>query len=169
MNRISSNSTSDIVVKVSFFILLAFQGVLAQNAATQTVMLQVRELNKIDLVGGALTLQIKNVGQDANSLDPAVDASTKLLWTTNGDSRKIDVASDATSGKFVLRIQAQQISPGAGTAEPEVTLSDNAPHDLILGVQRTAGSCTVRFTARSSAEQGTGSESHLITYTITGC
>ncbi len=137
------------------------------RTTTQVVMLQVREINKIDLVGGAVTLQLSDASGDR--IEDAVDASTKLLWTSNGDDRKIAVASNVTSPRFVLRIQAEQLSPGSGIAEPEVTLSDKAPHDLILGVHRTAGGCTLKFTAASGPEEGRGLESHLITYTITGC
>jgi hypothetical protein len=132
-------------------------------------MLQVRELNKIGLIGGPLTLRIGSLSEDALKPDVAVNASTKLLWTSNGDNRKIAVASNITSPRFILRIRAEQLSPGAGIAEPEVTLKDNEPRDLILEVRRSAGSCTLKFTAAADAEQGVGSESHLITYTITGC
>ena len=68
----------------------------------------------------------------------------------------------------MLKIEAEKSGPGVGIAEPEVTLSDNAPHDLIVGVERSSGTCTLRFTAVANVEQGIGSEMHLITYTITG-
>ncbi len=170
MKMIQHDRTPDVAIKLLLFFLLVLQRVAAQDAtATQTVMLQVQELNKIDLVGGSLTLQINRIDDAARGPNPAVDVSTKLLWTSNGESRKIAVASDVTSSRFVLKIQAERLSPGSGVAKPEVTLSDNEPHDLILGVQRAAGSCTLKFTALANAAEGTGLESHLITYTITGC
>jgi hypothetical protein len=163
------NITLDIVIPLGLIGILSAQAVYSQQAtSTQVVTLRVVELNKIDLVGGALTLQISNIDENAGQPNPAIDASTKLLWTSNGDARKIAVGSDVVSPRFILKIEAKKSGSGNGFAQPEVTLSDNSPHDLILGVQRSAGSCNLRFTAVATAEQGVGSESHLITYTITG-
>ena len=168
MKRTAFHRKPGLVIPLVAFTILAVQFARAQDrTTTQLVMLQVREINKIGLVGGAVTLQVGSAGGDR--LEPSTDASTRLLWTSNGDNRKIAVASNVTSPRFVLRIQAEQINPGSGVAEPEVTLSDNEPHDLILGVRRTAGGCTLKFTAAAEPEEGIGSESHLITYTITGC
>ncbi len=139
-----------------------------KSAARQILTLQVMELNKLDLVGGPLTLQIVGLNEDAVQPSPVTDANTKLYWTSNGDTRKIAVASNITSPKFVLKIEAEKTGTGAWTPEPEVTLSDNAPHDLVVGVERSSGSCTLKVTALANVEAGTGSEQHLITYTITG-
>jgi hypothetical protein len=169
MKRILKNIALDIVIAVTLNGVLLWQSVYSQQVtSTQVVTLRVMELNKIDLVGGPLTLQINSINDNAGEPNPAVDASTKLLWTSNGDARKIAVGSDIASPRFILKIEAEKSGSGAGIAQPEVTLSDNSPHDLILGVQRSAGSCSLRFKALASAEEGTGSESHLITYTITG-
>ena len=158
------------VIKGLLLTVLAASSMCAQDATTnQVVMLQVKELNKIDLIGGPLTLVIGGSGGNSVQSGTATDVSTKLLWTSNASNRKIAVASNIASPRFVLRIQAEQLSPGAGVAEPEVTLTNGEPHDLILGVQRAAGSCTLKFTAAAGPEEGVGTESHLITYTITGC
>ncbi len=163
------NIVLDILVVVAFMGIPVTQDSYSQQAtSTQVVTLRVMELNKIDLVGGPLTLQINSVNDNTVQPNPATDASTKLFWTSNGDARKIAVGSNVASPRFILRIEAAKSGSGAGIAEPEVTLSDNAPHDLILGVQRSAGSCKLTFTAVAEVEQGIGSESHLITYTITG-
>jgi hypothetical protein len=163
------NRTLDILVFVGLMGIAVTQQVYSQEAtSTQVVMLRVLELNKIDLVGGPLTLQINSINDNAAQPSPAIDASTKLLWTSNGDARKIVVGSNIASPRFILRIEAQKSGSGSGIAEPEVTLSDNSPHNLILGVQRSAGSCELKFTAIADVERGIGSESHLITYTITG-
>jgi hypothetical protein len=158
-----------ILVDSLLLALFVVPGAYGQKATSaQVIVLQVKQLNKINLIGGPLTLQINSVDDNATEPTPAVDASTKLLWTSNGDNGKIAVGSNITSPRFTLRIEAGAISPGAGIAEPEVTLSDNEPHNLILGVQRSAGSCTLKFTAIADVDQGVGSESRLITYTITG-
>ena len=169
MKRYFTNITSNLLLATAFAWIAFGQHAYSQQAtATQVVMLRVMELNKIDLVGGPLTLQINSINDNAAQPNPAIDASTKLLWTSNGDARKIAVGSDIASPRFILKIEAEKSSSGGGIAEPEVTLSDNAPHDLILGVQRSAGSCQLKFTAIADVKQGTGEESRLITYTITG-
>ena len=163
------NRVLDIVIVIAITGILVTQLAYSQQAkSAQVVMLSVLELNKIDLVGGSLTLQINAINDNAVQPNAAVDASTKLLWTSNGNARKIAVASNIASPRFILRIEAEKSGSGAGRAEPEVTLSDNSPRDLILGVERSAGSCKLKFTAMAEVGQGIGSESHLITYTITG-
>ena len=169
MKRILNNIALDIVIVIALHGAFLPQHAYSQQAtSTQVVTLRVMELNKIDLVGGPLTLQVNSINDDAGEPNPAIDASTKLLWTSNGDARKIAVGTDIASPRFILKIEAEKSGSGTGVAEPEVTLSDNSPHDLILGVQRSAGSCKLKFTAMASVEEGVGSESHLITYTITG-
>jgi hypothetical protein len=163
------NRILDIVALIGLLGIAFTQQVYSQQAtSTQVVMLRVLELNKIDLVGGPLTLQVNSIDDNAAQPNSAIDASTKLLWTSNGDAQKIAVGSNVASPRFILKIEAQKSGSGSGTAEPEVTLSDNSPHNLILGVQRSAGSCELKFTAIADVERGIGSESHLITYTITG-
>ncbi len=169
MKRNPKNITLHIVIAVGLIATLFAQRSYSQQAAsTQVVTLRVMELNKIGLVGGPLTLQISSIDENATQPNAAIDAGTTLLWTSNGDSRKIAVGSDLVSPRFILKIEAKKSGSGPGVAQPEVTLSDNSPHDLILGVQKSAGSCNLRFTALATTEQGVGSESHLITYTITG-
>jgi hypothetical protein len=159
----------DIVIAIALIGILLSHRVYSQQAtSTQVVTLRVMELNTIDLVGGPLTLQINSINDNAAQPNPSIDATTKLLWTSNGDARKIAVGSDVASPRFVLKIEAEKSGSGPGIAQPEVTLSDNSPHDLILGVERSAGSCKLKFTAMAAVEEGSGSESHLITYTITG-
>ena len=169
MKRILKKIRLNIVIAVALIgILSSKRAYSQQSASTQVVTLRVMELNTIGLVGGPLTLQINSINDNAAQPNPAIDASTKLLWTSNGDARKIAVGSDNASPRFILKIEAEKSSSGAGIAQPEVTLSDNSPHDLILGVERSAGSCKLKFTAMAAVEEGSGSESHLITYTITG-
>jgi hypothetical protein len=168
MSRFLTNRTFEIV---SLAILLAFfaPSTWAQKSvATQVVTLRVMELSKVDLVGGPLKLQVSKIDEKAFQPEPATDASTKLLWTSNGENRKITVASNATSSRFLLRIEADGVSEGSGIPANGVTLADQDPHDLILSVRRSAGSCRLKFTAQANAEQGIGTESHLLTYTITG-
>lgn len=168
MNRFSLHRTLDISLIASLIALIA-PGVQAQKSvASQVVTLRVMELSKVDLIGGPLNLQVNKINESAFQPEPATDARTKLLWTSNGENRKITVASNVTSSRFLLRIEAEGVTEGSGIPANGVTLANQDPHDLILSVRRSAGSCRLKFTAQANSEQGIGTESHLLTYTITG-
>lgn len=156
------------ISKVLACLILAAASLQAQGSTTKQVLtLQVMELNKIDLVGGSLALVINNV--DPNDLYPLPSANTKttLVWTSNGESKKITVARNGTSPKYSLRVVAENITSRTGLAASEVTFSDYSTHDLIVGVSKSSGRCVIRFTAVASVEQGTGLDMHVITFTIT--
>ena len=141
----------------------------AQRASiTQVLRLQVLELNTIDISGGPVSLKITEFNPVTESPSPALSGATKLVWTSNGESRKITVESDRSGARFDLRLSAQDITAGSGTSANEVVFADNSTHDLIVGVSRSAGSCTLQFTGAASLDKGVGSETHTITYTITG-
>ena len=140
--------------------LLAF----AAESDSHTVTVQVTAINEIAVSGGNVTLTIDSATASAQPL-PAVDATTcDLLWTTNEADKKITVATDLAAPKFTLFLLAQNVN--GGTAAPQVTLSTTAT-DLVTGVSETVGSCDLAFVALATAAQGTGSDVHTITYTIT--
>lgn len=138
-----------------------------RSVANQVLTLRVLELNKIDLSGSSLTLTIDKVGPDQVTPVPAINTTTTLVWTTNGESKKITVARANPSTKFELRIIARGVNSRSGVAAPEVALSDNLTHDLIVGVSRSAGKCAIEYTANATPEQGIGRETHTIAFTIT--
>ncbi|HTP79085.1 MAG TPA: hypothetical protein VMM57_01635 [Bacteroidota bacterium] len=141
----------------------------AQRASvTQVIRLQVLELNTIDISGGPVTLKITDFDPETSNPSPAMSGATRLVWTSNGENRKITAESDRSGSKFDLRLSAQDVSSGSGVSSSDVVFSDNSTHDLIVGVSRSAGSCTLQFTGAATLEKGVGSETHTITYTITG-
>lgn len=138
----------------------------AQNGkAQQQLIMRVNELSAIDLSVPSLNLIINQAPIEGDFIT-ASNSDGFLLWTTNGENRKITVASDQPSPRYTLKVLAENISNKGGVAGPEVTLNDDKNHDLILGVSRTAGRCVLRLTAISTLEEGIGSESRLLTYTI---
>ncbi|HEY6951753.1 MAG TPA: hypothetical protein VI758_05065 [Bacteroidota bacterium] len=137
------------------------------SSATQILTLSVKELNAIDLVGGEIDLQINRVSETTNQPLPAENAGSRLLWTSNGENRKITVATNNTAARFSLRIIAKNVST-SGSSATEVILNGDAPKDLIRSVSRSSGSCTIKYIAAADVSEGTGTEHHLVTYTITG-
>lgn len=135
------------------------------SQARQVVTLQVVELNKIDLSAGKrLGLTI----DELSSQTAAVSTKTKLVWTSNGENRKITVATNSSQSRYLLRVEPENVNASSTVAASGVSFSDNSTHDLIVGVSRSAGSCTLKFMGIADVVQGPGTESHLITYTITG-
>ena len=136
------------------------------SSASQVVLLSVRELNKIGFAGDTAPLVPKAV-PDPSTNEVVLSGSTKLVWTSNGDSKKITVAADHQTDRYVLLIKPEQNeSQSPGTLQ-EVALSDNKPRDLIRGVSRSAGSCTLSFSATTENEPSDVGL-HRVTYTITG-
>ncbi len=143
-------------------------GLYAQGSSSQhSLILRVMELNKIGLIGGSLKLTIDKIHADQFAPTPAVNANTTLVWTSNGENKKITVASSNTHPKYALRAAPREMSPGAGKAASVVSFSDNKNHDFIVGVNRSAGKCVIQFTAAADVKQGIGIDTHLITFTIT--
>ncbi|MBM2841843.1 MAG: hypothetical protein HW412_2371 [Bacteroidetes bacterium] len=137
------------------------------SSAQQSLILRVMELNKLGLIGGSLKLTIDKIHPDQFAPIPAVNANTTLVWTSNGENKKITVASKNANPRYALRAAPQEISPGAGKAAPFVSFSDNKNHDFIVGVNRSAGKCVIQYTASADVKQGIGNDTHGITFTIT--
>ena len=136
---------------------------MAGQSASHTVTVQVNAINELALTGGNITLTISTAtaGQQP---DPATNSTCTLAWTANQANRKITVATSLLTQNFTLKALAQSVT--GGTAAPEVTLSNTAA-DFVTGVSRTTGGCTLRYTASATAAQGTGSDVHTVTYTLT--
>ncbi len=153
------------VLAVALTVLVAMAGV-ARGASTDshTVTVQVNAVNEIAISGGNLTLTI-STATAGSDLDDATDNSTcDLAWTTNQASRKITAATDLGAPTFVLKVVAQNVT--GGTAASEVTLSTTAA-DFVTAVSQSSGTCDLAYTASATAAQGTGSDVHTVTYTVT--
>ncbi|MGH2569283.1 MAG: hypothetical protein ACRDGA_13175 [Bacteroidota bacterium] len=99
-------------------------------------------------------------GEDIMS---ATDQSSRLLWGVNSSGRKITAVSNLVTPKYTLKLVA--ISPTQGLATSEITLNA-VPKDLLLNVGRSTGSCSLRYTGMALASEGTGSDAHMITFTV---
>ncbi|HMK38224.1 MAG TPA: hypothetical protein VK569_02710 [Bacteroidota bacterium] len=134
------------------------------GTAAHSVTVQVSVITAVKVTGGSVNLNISSAnvvaGQDQMSV---VDQSTSLLWGTNSSARKISVGTSLAAPKFTLKLLA--VNPTQGTAAPAVTLTA-APHDLLLNIGRSSGSCTLQYTGIALASQGTGNDVHVITFTV---
>jgi hypothetical protein len=137
-------------------------------SARQIITLEVHELNVIDVNMEALTLTIHEADVRAGVPLPAINSDGALFWMTNGENKKITVASNNAAPRFTLKLLAVDIQQSAGVLLPEISLNDAQTKDFIVGVSRTTGRCQIRYTASTQISAGVGRETYIITYTITG-
>ncbi|MEK9139256.1 MAG: hypothetical protein AAB393_19220 [Bacteroidota bacterium] len=131
-----------------------------------TVTVTVATITAVQVSSPSVSLTITGAGAVAgqDALGTVVDQTSNLLWGVNSANRKITVNSNLAAPQFTLKVVA--LSPTVGTAMPEVTLSTTAS-DFLLNIGRSTGSCTLRYTGAALASQGTGTDSHTITFTVT--
>ena len=137
----------------------------ALNTDDHTVTVTVEAINEAAIIGGDLELTI-NTATAGSEPDDAVDnTSCDLDWTTNEDTKKITVETDQAAPTFTLKVVAQTVT--GGTAAAEVTLSTTGANDFVTAISETTGGCDLQYTASATAAQGTGSDVHTVTYTLT--
>lgn len=137
---------------------------LAGNTDNHSVTVQVNAINEVAISGGGITLTI-NSATAGTEPDAVGDSTTcDLNWTTNESSKKITVATDNGAQNFTLKVWAKGVTGGAAAAE--VTLSTTAT-EFVSGIANTTGGCGLRYIASATAAQGTGSDAHTVTYTLT--
>jgi hypothetical protein len=134
------------------------------GTTTHSVTVQVVPMTSMQVVGGGVSLNMNNAtvvaGQDSMRV---TNTSTSIRWATNSANRKITVATNLATSLCVLRIVA--INPTQGTAAPEVTLGTTA-RDLLLNAGRSTGTASLRYTGVAYASRGTGTDTHVITFTV---
>ena len=157
MKRISTFTVVGLI-----FLLSATMGF--SQSDNHTVTVTVSAISEVAIIGGDLTLTI-NTATPGSDPDDATDATTcDLNWTTNEAAQKITVETNNGVPTFVLKVVAQNVS--GGTAAAEVTLSTTAT-DFVTAIATTLGTCDLGYTASATAANGTGSDVHVVTYTIT--
>lgn len=136
----------------------------AQTTDNHRVTVRVNSITVVQVSSALVTLTIDGAGAVAGQdLMTAVDQSTNLLWGINRPTRKITARTSLAAQTFTLRVLA--IGPTQGTAAAEVTLT-TAATDFLLDVGKSSGTCAIRYTGLALASQGTGSNSHTVTFTI---
>lgn len=142
--------------KVLLILILMSPSVRPQaSVINQTITLHVAELNSMVVPQEPIIV---------SSEGPPVDASavTRLIWTSTGPGTKVSVAQPVPQG--TLRISVRDLDHRAAAVR-DVTITDSSTVDLLQGLGRSAGSCTLELSLLS---EGWLSFPLLILYTITG-
>ena len=157
------------VSTVSFVILLALTIPASDSygqlgSSSHSVTVSVQEITVLQTSLGIINLQITglNVIAGQNTMT-ATNQSSILSWGTNAANRKITAKTNLPAPIFTLKALAT--NPSQGTAAPEQTLS-TTPTNFMLNIGRSSGLCTINYTGIATADQGFGTDSHLITFTI---
>ena len=131
-----------------------------------TVTVTVATITAVQVSLGSVSLSITGAGAVAgqDNIGTVVDQTTNLLWGVNSANRKISARTNLGAPRFALKLVA--LNPTQGTAMPEVTLSTTAT-DFLTNIGRSSGTCTLRYTGVALASQGTGTDSHTVTFTVT--
>jgi hypothetical protein len=151
-------------------VLLTLSSAVAQEQAntSQILTLQVVETNRIDISQKSLTLVINQASLESGSPVEAVNEDGMLVWLTNGENKKVTVASNNPSPRFLVKMRALDITGGSGSAAADAILNDNTTKDLITGISKSFGRSKVHMAASATVSNGVGTETYTITYTITG-
>ncbi len=168
MNRDYRHIALRISIAAALGILIVIPAFGQESSTSQTLTLQVFETNRIDVSQRAVTMVINQASLETGNPVEAVNEDGNLTWITNGDNKKITVASNNAAPRFLVKVHALDITGSTGIAAPEITLNDNTTRDLVVGVTRSFGKCKIRFVASAKVSDGIGTETHVITYTITG-
>ncbi len=151
-----------LLVFLLLFPSIAFAQVYGTSNHRVTVIVQPVTVIQVNV--GTINLNITGANAIAGQNQMSVtDQSCTLLWGTNSSLRKISINTNLVAPLFAVKVIA--LAPSFGTAAPELTLSTTA-QDLLLNIGRSSGSSNLRYTGIALASQGTGTDSHVITFTI---
>ena len=136
----------------------------AADNDSHAVTVTVSAINEVAITGGAVSLTINSATAGSEPDAVSDTATADLAWTTNETSKKITVETDLGSPSFSLSVTAGSVS--GGTTAGAVVVS-STPADFVTGIATTTGGCDLEYSASSTAADGTGSDAHTITYTMT--
>jgi hypothetical protein len=130
-----------------------------RSATNQVITLQVAELNALSVSSQVVSLNFAPVGREHN-------AATKLIWTSNGEDRKITVARREVPAGRPIYIALKPFAQDAGF-EKDIELSNSTTLDLLHGLSRSAGGCVIEFSIRSADDRMSTGAQQAVIYTIT--
>jgi len=135
----------------------------AGATATQIITIRVEPFAVISLAGTG--------GEDWTWLvvDSAgiTTGSQELTWTTNLERMRVTIQSNLAIDEqdYILRVRAVNLN-SEGTSKGWVIIGED-PSNLITGITREIGGCSLEYEASPKISQNPGRDEHIITYTIT--
>ncbi|MBL0062062.1 MAG: hypothetical protein IPP40_11450 [bacterium] len=125
----------------------------------------------VSILNGNVDLVVSTASAGSEP-DPDIDQTAQLQWDNwpnSAPTKKITVQTNLASPQFALGVQAINITPSDGTSAGEVQVSTSAT-DFINSIPAKDSpdnaTCDLRYKATALAADGTGIDTHTITYTI---
>lgn len=120
----------------------------------------------VSISGGNLTLTFDTPSAGSDFSDVTDNSSCSLSWNrpAGPGNTKIKVSTNLSSPTATLQVAALNIS--GGTTTGTVTLSTSA-QTLISGLSPGDGGCDLEYTASVSCSDGSATDVHTVTFTIT--
>lgn len=136
--------------------------------------LTVAQGQPVEVRGGPVQLEVQSAPAGVDPA-PAVDESSRLWYRLKTPrTLKITVSTSAPDQQFPLSVQARNVS--RGTSQGAVSLMDGMPPtDLIRDITLPSLLCLVfrctteadlRYRSDIQAEDGTGTDTHIVRYTV---
>jgi len=166
MKKILSILARQLTSFITLTILSSASLVSQHSVSNQVVTLGVLELNKVMVSNELLALESPGYSDTRQPEPSVVTAQTRLVWTSNGEQRKISVASKQASRSCIVRVNLQEMNGHIGPKH-ELELKDASTHDFIRGLSKSAGSCGIGFSVHMSDPEGAQAHVHSIAYTVT--
>lgn len=124
---------------------------------------------QISVRGGNPTLNVTTAVAGSEPT-PVVNTACTVRYSAQVKISKITVQTSCPNQKFPLRVFASSVPANRGVAAPEVVLQNGAPAaDFITSIPTgwsSNANATLRYTAAPLFSQGTGTDTHTVTYTI---
>jgi hypothetical protein len=128
----------------------------------------------VEVRGGPVQLEVQSAPAGADPA-PAVDESSRIWYRLRTPrTLKITVSTSCPDQQFPLSVQARNVS--RGTAQGAVALTDGmAPTDFIRDITlpnffclffRCTAEADLRYRSDIQAEDGTGTDTHIVRYTV---
>ncbi|MBW8001592.1 MAG: hypothetical protein FVQ80_06170 [Planctomycetes bacterium] len=157
-------SKASFCVTILLFLFIKTGIVAADISGTAAINVTISAINEIALTGGSVSLTVNSATAGSQPTDATDSATADLSWTTNQAGRKITVITNQASPTFTLTTEATTISGGisAGAITPTISAAD-----FITAIANTVGTCDLTYVGSATTAQGTGSDAHTITYTLT--
>lgn len=147
-------------------LLLSSSSVLAQTSTTQTVTIEVKEINELSFSGDPSPLVV-DAATAGSQPDPVTENSTTFALTTNASSKKI-TGSVGTSMPSGVTLEVQLNAPSGASSAGKVGLS-TTDQDLVTSIAQVAeSSLTTEYTLSATVDAGTvPSTDKTVTFTFT--
>jgi len=140
------------------------RGIAQLGSDNHTITVRVLQITGLQVNVGSVSMSITGAGLQAGQDTMTVTNQTSILtWGTNLNNMKTTASTNLASPRFSLKVVATNNTAGTPAAERVLSTTSG---DFLLNMGRSSGTCRIRYTGVARAQQGTGVDNHVITFTV---